>query len=136
GLRGRELGQRALELLRGAGLAGPSVVHLLLETLQLGPALQRPAAAPAIQEHGAVRPAQRLAAVQYLVPREQRLHPRGGRAVHPSPTRSRASSASASRRAVSWASASSVRRRALRPCASCSLSSATRRRTSSRACAA
>src|SRR2546422_171831 len=65
GLRARELGQSALELLRGAGLAGPSVVHLLLETLELGPALQRPAAAPAIQEHGAVRPAQRLAAVQY-----------------------------------------------------------------------
>ena len=70
GLRARELGQSALELLRGAGLAGPSVVHLLLETLELGPALQRPAAAPAIQEHGAVRPAQRLAAVQYLVSRE------------------------------------------------------------------
>src|SRR2546427_6614575 len=40
GLRGRELGESALELLRGAGLAGPSVVHLLLETLQLGPALR------------------------------------------------------------------------------------------------
>src|SRR5437879_6135750 len=43
GFRGRELGQGALELLHSAGLARLSVAHLLLETLELGPALQRPA---------------------------------------------------------------------------------------------
>src|SRR5204863_354552 len=53
-----------------------------------------------------------------------------------SPTRSRSSSASASRRAVTCASAASAWRRAVRSCVSCSLSSATRRRACSNAAAA
>ena len=67
GFRGRELGQGALELLCRAGVACRRVAHLLLEALELGPALQRsasvtpappaPSTSPAVQEHGAVRPA-------------------------------------------------------------------------------